>query len=112
MRTAVAIALAALLTGCASSALMHNMGERNGEIRVDPCDGVPACDYRVTVRNTVGIGWDGDKREDRLQAVSAVLGGACNAPELVDERVLDRGTWPLGNRPQRDYVMRVRCPKG
>ena len=105
-RTILAAALAAVaLCGCA--ARYWSGVERPGDLPVTAADS-PDHDFRVTVRNTVGIGFDGDRPEDRLRVVTIALQAECRRVELVGEQPIKLGTYGTG-RPMIDYVSKVRC---
>ena len=110
MRISIALpplALVVALGGCALNAADVERMEFYGELRIDRPD-LPSNVYRVTVRNMAGIGFDGDRQEDRLRLARLALKDECKRLELIDERIFPRGTYGLG-RPMVDYLARLRC---
>lgn len=99
--------LAAACGGCALNGLDIRRMEGEGVLRVEPSE-VAGHDFRVTVRNAVGIGFDGDRAEDRRKLAELALAAQCKKPVLLDERAVQRGTYLTG-RAQVDFVARFRC---
>lgn len=94
--------LASLTAGCAINGF-----DADRMLSIAPSD-VPDYDFRVTLANTKGIGFDGDSPNDRLALVGIGLRKQCARIELVSEQAIERGTYGTG-RPHVDYVARVRC---
>lgn len=107
-RGACALApLLALVAGCAATG-NYGVLVTNGAINFAPATG-PGNSYEVTFKNVRDVGYDGDVRADRVQAVAALLGEKCLRPVFVDETTIETGTLPFG-RPVRTYIAKVQCP--
>lgn len=95
-------AMAAALLGCgAETQGRANMLAGSGELRVDPVAGAER-QQRITLRNSMDIGYDAADRQDRL----AVARTATGCPAL---KVLEETTIPPNSARPMWFVLRVEC---
>lgn len=103
----IALFLIVALAGCAGSPTHISLLEGQGGVRFDIADD-PSYDRKVVVRNTLDIGWDGDRKEDRLKAVEGLRGEACPDPRVIEEIPIDTGKY-FDGRTSRTWVIKVKC---
>ena len=106
--TGIAVAVL-LLAGCAISQADLRLMEAYGDIKVAP-SAVPGADYQITVRNTVGFGYNGALAEDRLAVAQMYLQTECKASKLVKETSLQTGTYLQGS-PAVTYFLDMACER-
>ncbi len=92
---------------CAGSQRHIGTMTAQGKINVNTVDD-ESYDYKVSILNYVEIGWDGNKKEDRLKAVNVIFKDKCNDYEVIDETSIQTGKYVLGN-PAITYILKVKC---
>jgi hypothetical protein len=98
-----------LLSSCAGTQMHLRMLERDGTIRVDHADN-SNFDYKVYIKNTTDIGWNGDDQKDRVKYVNMMFHKRCANLEIIEEKSIETGTYAF-NRPAVTWVMSVKCQK-
>ena len=95
------------LFGCVGTQTYLRLLESNGTVRTDIADD-KSYDFKVSVKNLVDFGWDGDSKADRLKTVLLMFGNRCREVSVIDEIPVETGTYATG-KPSITWVMRVKC---
>jgi hypothetical protein len=77
-------------------------------VLVEPVSPANSYDYAVHVRNTYGIGYNPEVKEDRRRMALKALRGYCRTARVVGENKIDREIWGITSTLP-DYIVLVRC---
>ena len=95
------------LFGCVGTQSYLRLLESNGTVRVDSADD-KSYDFKVSVKNLVDFGWNGDNKADRLKTVVMMFGNRCREVSVIDEIPIETGTYLTG-KASITWVMKVKC---
>lgn len=101
------IILSALALSACTGQTQLRLLEADNALRVDRVEH-PTHDYVVTMRNVVDINLDLDDKADRDDIALRAMQAQCPAARVVDETVIETGTYLTG-RPSRTYAVQIRC---
>jgi len=99
-----------VLVSCAGTPTHIGTMTAQGKIKVDTADD-NSYDYKVSILNYVEIGWDGNKKEDRLKAVDVIFKDKCKSIEVIGEDSIQTGKYFLSGDPTITYILKVKCNK-
>jgi hypothetical protein len=102
-----AILMTLLLTGCAGTQSHLRLLESDGTIRADVSDD-PSYDYKIFIRNTKDIGWNGNDESDRISAAKLMFEDSCKSVQVIDQTPLKTGKYLFGD-DAITWIMKVKC---
>ncbi len=108
MNKIFALILSMLLAGCGTTSHLKIL-RSSGAFREEPSTEI-GYDFKMFIKNTTDIGWNGDNREDREKVVNFVFENRCKKSEILEDLPLQTGTYAL-NRPAITWIMKIKCIK-
>lgn len=103
----VSIFIVFLMLGCAGTQSYIRMLEAGGDIRTDISDD-KSYTYKVFIKNTIDINWDGGRESDRIKAVNTMFKSNCKKIKIIDQIPIKRGTYIHGKEAVT-WVLKVNC---
>lgn len=81
--------------------------EAGGALSVLPSNRAGS-DYAVQLKNTIGMGWDPDNKQNRDKWALDYIKAQCPSGRIVGEDIIATGTYLTGS-PARTYIVYVKC---
>jgi len=99
--------VALIMMGCAGTASYIRILEANGDIRTDISDD-KSYTYKVSIKNTIDVNWDGGRESDRITAVNTMFKSSCKKIKIIDQIPIRRGSYIHGKEAVT-WVLKVKC---
>ena len=99
------IVIIAGVFGCKSATHIQIL-QNQGHIRFEAVEN-PDYDYIVYIENYPDIGWNGNKKPDRLKAIDILFRENCSEIIIVDEKPFHKGD--TGFRKLTTWIYKIKC---